>query len=48
MRELQMLLEGVRIGLDALVANRIRAGLTILGVAIGVAVVTATKESDFA
>lgn len=39
MREFQMLLEGLRIGLDALVANRIRAALTILGVAIGVAVV---------
>jgi putative ABC transport system permease protein len=31
--------EGVRIALSAIIANKIRAGLTILGVAIGVAVV---------
>ena len=34
-----MLDEGVRIALTAIGANKIRAGLTILGVAIGVAVV---------
>ncbi len=31
--------EGVRIGLDSIIANRVRAGLTILGVGIGVGVV---------
>ena len=31
--------EGVRIALDALRANRVRAGLTILGIAVGVFVV---------
>lgn len=36
-----MLREGVAIALDAIRANRIRAGLTILGVGIGVAVVVA-------
>jgi putative ABC transport system permease protein len=36
---LNTLEEGVRIALSAIVANKIRAGLTILGVAIGVAVV---------
>jgi putative ABC transport system permease protein len=39
MRGPQMLAEGVRIGMDALVANKLRAGLTVLGVAIGVSVV---------
>ena len=39
MRALQALDEGVRIAVDSLLANRLRAGLTILGVAIGVAVV---------
>ncbi|MHB1311733.1 MAG: ABC transporter permease, partial [Gemmatimonadaceae bacterium] len=33
------ILEGVRIALDALKANRVRAGLTILGIAVGVFVV---------
>lgn len=33
------LLEGVRIAWDAILANRIRAGLTILGVGVGVSVV---------
>ena len=36
---LNTLEEGIRIALSAIVANKIRAGLTILGVAIGVAVV---------
>ena len=35
----QPLEEGVRIALEALRVNRLRSGLTILGVAIGVAVV---------
>jgi putative ABC transport system permease protein len=33
------IVEGVRIALDALKANRVRAGLTILGIAVGVFVV---------
>ncbi len=39
MRELTMLHEGVKIGLDSIRANKVRSGLTILGVAIGVGVV---------
>lgn len=35
----KMSLEGVSIALDAMVANKVRAGLTILGVAVGVFVV---------
>jgi len=35
----ETLIEGVRIAADALRANKVRAGLTVLGVAIGVAVV---------
>ena len=34
------LLEGVRIALDAIRSNKVRAGLTILGIAVGVFVVT--------
>ncbi len=37
-------MEGVRIALDALRANRVRAGLTIMGVAIGVYVVVALSS----
>ncbi|HEU5173378.1 MAG TPA: ABC transporter permease [Gemmatimonadaceae bacterium] len=37
-------MEGVRIALDALVANKWRAGLTIMGVAIGVFVVVALSS----
>jgi len=33
--------EGVRIAIDAVRANKVRAGLTILGVAVGVFVVVA-------
>jgi putative ABC transport system permease protein len=32
--------EGVRIALDAIRSNKVRAGLTILGIAVGVFVVT--------
>ena len=39
MRELTMLHEGVKIGLDSIRGNKVRSGLTILGVAIGVGVV---------
>lgn len=41
MKTLDTLFEGFRIALDALLSNKIRAGLTIGGVAIGVAVVVA-------
>ena len=41
MKGLGTLVEGILIAFDALRANKIRAGLTILGVAIGVAVVVA-------
>src|SRR6476659_6239527 len=34
------LFEGVRIAFDAIRANKVRAGLTILGIAVGVFVVT--------
>ncbi|GAB1343474.1 ABC transporter permease [Gemmatimonas sp.] len=37
-------LEGVRIAFDALRANRVRAGLTIMGVAVGVFVVVALSS----
>lgn len=37
-------LEGVKIALDALRANRVRAGLTIMGVAVGVYVVVALSS----
>src|SRR5574340_996158 len=37
--KLRMSLEGVSIALDAMRANKVRAGLTILGVAVGVFVV---------
>ena len=37
-------MEGVRIALDALRANRVRAGLTIMGVAVGVYVVVALSS----
>nr|MBA3891074.1 ABC transporter permease [Gemmatimonadaceae bacterium] len=37
-------LEGVKIALDALRANRVRAGLTIMGVAVGVFVVVALSS----
>jgi putative ABC transport system permease protein len=36
---INMSLEGVTIALDAMRANKVRAGLTILGVAVGVFVV---------
>ena len=39
------LTEGVRIALDALRANRVRAGLTILGVAVGVFAVVAISAA---
>jgi putative ABC transport system permease protein len=38
-RQLYTIGEGVRIAIDAMVANKVRAGLTILGVAVGVFVV---------
>ncbi len=41
MRTFDFLFEGIRIAWDALMSNKIRAGLTIGGVAIGVAVVVA-------
>src|SRR5690348_12999109 len=37
---LYQLLEGVLIALDAIRSNKVRAGLTILGIAVGVFVVT--------
>ena len=39
---LTVALEGVGIAFDAIRANKVRAGLTIMGVAIGVFVVVAT------
>jgi len=42
--KLSMVMEGVKIALDALRANRVRAGLTILGVAVGVFVVVALSS----
>ncbi len=39
MRELTMLHEGVKIGFDSIRANKVRSGLTILGVSIGVGVI---------
>jgi len=39
MRQLTMLDEGVRIALDSIRGNKIRSGLTILGVSVGVGVV---------
>ena len=41
---LKMSLEGVMIALDAIRANRVRAGLTIMGVAVGVFVVVALSS----
>ena len=41
---LSMVFDGVRIALDALRANRVRAALTIMGVAIGVFVVVALSS----
>ena len=38
-RTITGLVEGLRIAIDSIVANAFRAGLTILGVAIGVSVV---------
>ncbi len=40
--------EGVGIALDSIRANKVRAALTILGVAIGVTVVIATHDENFA
>lgn len=37
--------EGVRIALDAVRANKVRAGLTILGIAVGVFVVVAISAA---
>ena len=42
--KLLTVLEGVKIALDALRANKVRAGLTIMGVAIGVFVVVALSS----
>ncbi|MCA0374645.1 MAG: ABC transporter permease [Gemmatimonadetes bacterium] len=42
--KLLSVLEGVKIALDALRANRVRAGLTIMGVAVGVFVVVALSS----
>ena len=39
MRRLTMLEEGVKIGLDSIRGNKVRSGLTILGVSIGVGVI---------
>ncbi|MEO7360125.1 MAG: ABC transporter permease, partial [Gemmatimonadaceae bacterium] len=37
--------EGVRIAIDSVRANKVRAGLTILGIAVGVFVVVAISAS---
>lgn len=37
--------EGVRIAIDAISANKVRAGLTILGIAVGVFVVVAISAA---
>ncbi|MBL0889852.1 MAG: ABC transporter permease, partial [Gemmatimonadaceae bacterium] len=37
--------EGVRIAIDAVRANKVRAGLTILGIAVGVFVVLAISAA---
>ena len=42
---LQQLFEGVVIALDAIRSNKVRAGLTILGIAVGVFVVTAMSAA---
>jgi putative ABC transport system permease protein len=42
---LYALVEGVAIALDAIRANKVRAGLTILGIAVGVFVVTAMSAA---
>ena len=42
---LHALVEGVAIALDAIRANKVRAGLTILGIAVGVFVVTAMSAA---
>src|SRR5687767_15522431 len=42
--KLLSVLEGVKIALDALRANKVRAGLTIMGVAVGVFVVVALSS----
>jgi putative ABC transport system permease protein len=42
---LQMMGEGVIIAFDAIRANKVRAGLTILGIAVGVFVVTAMSSA---
>src|SRR5580693_10270968 len=39
------LVEGVMIAVDAIKSNRVRAGLTILGIAVGVFVVTAMSAA---
>jgi putative ABC transport system permease protein len=41
------MLEGVEIALDAIRANKVRAGLTILGIAIGVFSVTAMASAIY-
>jgi putative ABC transport system permease protein len=42
---MQTMLEGVLIAFDAIRANKVRAGLTILGIAVGVFVVTAMSAA---
>jgi putative ABC transport system permease protein len=42
---LHAIVEGVRIAFDAIRANKVRAGLTILGIAVGVFVVTAMSAA---
>ncbi len=44
-RAVQALAEGVLIAVDAIRGNRVRAGLTILGIAVGVFVVTAMSAA---